>query len=404
MVRHGAVPTHDTWSFTAPGGRWIPHSWLFQLAVYGAHSTAGVVGMVVFRVLLASTALFLLERTAALRGAPAALRLPVIGIAAALAAYRFSDRPQMFSFVLAAGALWSLERWALTAFGSDARQPLIARRLWWLVPAFWVWGNSHAGVIYGFGILGAYAVEALARRARGGLAWNPWRFAGFAAVCAAASLCGPAHVWTLLYPLVVLPKLRDAGFSVIEFMPEPAGTPGWQRYAVIGTALLWLALARRRPLREMLIVLGSAVLAFRWYRERAMFALLVSPFAVFLLDDMVRRMCRSRAPRSARASGPCGRHRAAVGGSCAHGCAARGSSARRCARHRARDAGGIGGLLPAQRSAAPCAEHADLGWLPHLARGGPASRCSSTRVARYIRDSCSRTSSASSLTGRNAGS
>jgi hypothetical protein len=289
MVRHGAVPTHDTWSFTAPGGRWIPHSWLFQLAEYGAHLAGGVTGMVVFRALLAFGALFLLERAAALRGAPAAIRLPVIAIAAALAAYRFSDRPQMFSFVLAAGALWSLERWALTAFAGDARQPRIARGLWWLVPAFWVWGNSHAGVIYGLGILGAYAAEAVARRAQGRLAWNPWRFVAFAALCFVASLSGPVHVWTLLYPLVVLPKLRSAGFSVVEFMPEPAGTPGWQRYAVLALALAWLLLARRRPLRETLIVLGAAVLAFRWYRERAMFALVVAPFAVFALDDLMRQ-------------------------------------------------------------------------------------------------------------------
>ncbi len=290
IAQHGRVPSADTWTFTAEAARWIPHGWLFALASYAAFAAAGYGGLMLLKTLLVSGTLYLHDRTAHLAGAPAAVRLPLVAISAWFAAPRLMDRPQLVTFLLGAATLLLLERWRRDP-ARDRRPPW--KLLWPLVPLFWAWGNCHAGVIYGYGLLGAYAAELLAGRAFAAAR----RLAVLAACCVAVSLAGPNHVWTLLYPLIVLPKLKRAGFEVIEFQAEPAGTPPWHRWAVGAVVLGWLLLGRRRPLSERITVAGIGALAFVWMRERAFFALMMIPPAAGLAG---RIWDAARAPRPAR--------------------------------------------------------------------------------------------------------
>lgn len=279
VATHHEVPTTDAWTHTEPGNPWISHSWLYGLVLYTAWSLAGAAGMAALRTVMMTATLFLLDRTAARNGVRAVLRLPLMAIAAAAAGTRVLDRPQMATFLLAAATLWLLDRWVHRRGGRapDADAPWGTRAdlrdLWPLAPLFWVWACCHSGVVYGIGLVGAFFLDALWRRDTGSA--RALLVAGCAAV--AASLATPNHVLVHGYALVVLPSLRAAGLLMPEFLSRMPGESAWPRLAVGLVMLLWLAVARRRPLRESLIVLGVGLYALRWWRERATFALLAAP-------------------------------------------------------------------------------------------------------------------------------
>lgn len=277
----------DNWTFTAEGQRWIAQSWLYELVLYAAHVAGGTIGLVVLKCVLVAGALAMLDAAARLGRLGAPWRWPLLVMATAAASGRLMDRPQLVTFLLSPLVVWLLERRARAEDSPAPQRP--APSLWWLVPIFFVWGNCHAGVIYGYGLLGAYGIDRLACRWRGQpRALMPWAKPFATAVL--ASLAGPNHVLTPLYPLLVLPKLRAAGFSVTEFESDPAIGAGWMRWVVAALVLVWLVTARRRPLREVLVVAGLGLFAFRWHRERAYFFLMIVPVAAWWLSDVRERL------------------------------------------------------------------------------------------------------------------
>src|ERR1043166_7600845 len=50
----GAIPTHDGLSWLVAGGRWYPHSWLFDVALTLAYNAAGLQGIAVVGAILAA--------------------------------------------------------------------------------------------------------------------------------------------------------------------------------------------------------------------------------------------------------------------------------------------------------------------------------------------------------------
>jgi len=53
IAEHGAVPMTDYFSSYGMGKPWIAYSWLFELLVYGLYQAFGLVGLVLYRVILA---------------------------------------------------------------------------------------------------------------------------------------------------------------------------------------------------------------------------------------------------------------------------------------------------------------------------------------------------------------
>jgi hypothetical protein len=284
LLRDPVGAWHDSWTFTAEGQRWIAQSWLHEMILYGTYAASGVTGLVILKCLLVAGALAMVDKAARLGDMQAQWRWPLLVLAATAASGRLMDRPQLVTFALSPLVLWLLER---RARSEDRRTPQ-PPNLWWLVPIFWVWGNCHAGVIYGYGLMGAYGLDRLVRQWRGGAGpLGPWVWPCITA--AVASVAGPNHLLTPLYPVIVLPKLRAAGFSVTEFETDPAVAAGWLRWLVAGVVAVWLLAARHRPLREVLVVAGLGVFAFRWHRERAYFFLMMVPLAAWLLSDWAAR-------------------------------------------------------------------------------------------------------------------
>lgn len=139
----------DPFSFTMAGQPWINHSWGAQLVLYGAWTLAGSVGLALYTAALATAGMYVIYR---MSSGSVYLRAFALVLGAATAAVFWSPRPQMFSFLLSAVALYLLRDYV--RHGRD--------RLWWIVPLMVLWVNLHAGFSIGFILLGGYVTgEAL---------------------------------------------------------------------------------------------------------------------------------------------------------------------------------------------------------------------------------------------------
>ena len=150
ILRTGHWPTHDVFSFTAPGARWIAYEWFGELWM-GLAYRWGERGLLVLNGIWAAALLVLLYvyltlvvRNCKAAAAAAAVLLPVLsGV--------FSARPQMLGYCFLLIELICLERFA-------RGRP---RALWVLPPLYLVWVNTHGSFILGLALLGAFWLNGL---------------------------------------------------------------------------------------------------------------------------------------------------------------------------------------------------------------------------------------------------
>ncbi len=194
-----AIPSTDTFSYTAQGHSWIAHEWLSQLSIYAALHFGGYTGLMLWLDGMTSL-LFVLVYVLCLRcsdnagiafgGALFALFFGTIGLAI---------RPLVNGNILLVTELLILE--------ASARD---GRILWLLPPLFALWVNCHGSFFFGMGVLGIYWLCSMASVKRGLLVSEPWdrerrRLLGIAMVfCMVALLVNPVGPRLLFYPIDML--------------------------------------------------------------------------------------------------------------------------------------------------------------------------------------------------------
>jgi len=162
IVTQHRLPVPDPFAFTTataapayPGEERtrrfnLTHEWLSQAVWYLIESAGGAAGVVLWKALL-------LALLCGLTGLVAKWRTEswLWGVAAALAAASLAiefahDRPSILSYVFTAACIAIFEN---------------RKRLWLLPPLLLLWANCHGGFFLGWVVCGAYAAEALLRRA-----------------------------------------------------------------------------------------------------------------------------------------------------------------------------------------------------------------------------------------------
>ncbi len=223
----------------------LTHEWLAQLLWYGIQAAGGFAGLVLWKALL-------LAATCALVGWVAGRRRRSLlwGVAAALAAASLAtefahDRPSILSYFFT--ALW-------IAIFEDRR------RLWLLPPLALVWANCHGGFFLGWVVAGAYAAEALLRRAA-----DACRVLAWSAAAVLASALNPNEC----FAVAALFRYRESALqsSLIEWSrPSLWGSPYAFDLLLYGAAaVLLLAWRKVRPADWLLFAAFAAasLLAFR---------------------------------------------------------------------------------------------------------------------------------------------
>jgi hypothetical protein len=143
ILRTGAIPSTDTYTFTAAGERWLDQNWGAQVLLALVFRIAGWTGLAILRaalvglvfgsVLAACRRLGVGDRTAALL---------TLG-AFVVASFTLALRPQLFGIAIVAMIL------LLTTYRRER-----PRLLWLAVPLIAVWANIHGSFVLGIGLLG----------------------------------------------------------------------------------------------------------------------------------------------------------------------------------------------------------------------------------------------------------
>jgi len=256
ILDHG-IPHHDSYSFTAPGTKFVAQSWLAEL-LYGVLDRGfGPFGIRVLGA-LTGAAITVLAFRLALRLSRERMRAALLSVAALSGIYvLWSERPLLLGLLFFMILLWIVEVpdcWV-------GRHPYVSMPV-----VFWLWANVHGTFALGFFYVGLHLLGRWLDGAR------PWegreqKLLVGGAIAFAATFVNPYGPALVLFPIHLLQR-GDILRHIVEW-----GSPNFHN--LMGQALLlWIAVyvvvaarGRNRFSRRDVVVtvpfLGLALWALR---------------------------------------------------------------------------------------------------------------------------------------------
>jgi hypothetical protein len=256
ILDHG-IPRHDSYSFTAPGTKFIAQSWLAELLYGVLDRTAGPFGIRLLGA-LTGAAITVLAFRLALRLSRERMRAALISVAALTGLFvLWSERPLLLGLLCFMVLIWIVEVpdcWV-------GRHPYVAMPV-----TFWLWANVHGTFALGFLYLGLHLLGRWLDGAR------PWsgrerQLLVGGAIAFAATFVNPYGPALVVFPIHLLQR-GDILRHIIEW-----GSPNFHNIRGQGL-LLWIAVyvvvaarGRHRFSRRDVVVtvpfLGLALWALR---------------------------------------------------------------------------------------------------------------------------------------------
>lgn len=279
ILEHGALPTHDFWSWTFEGSPYRLTQWLGEVSMGLANQLGGLSGTSALAGLLVA-----LTVTASYRAARCYLDNRIaallIAIACNMILFSLAARPHQFSHLSLA-----VLSWILASFFTGNK-----RALYWLPALFLLWVNLHGGYAFGLAYLGLTfmlaAAEAYVTHDKSALRTTLlplalWSFFGLV-----ATLINPYgwHAWEYV---VEVGQLKSSSLGVVdEWAPLNFRTDAGFGFFMI-TSLVCVAMitSLRRPAMSQLLNV-IALMALGWSTVRL--SLMVTPLMVPFLAAAFR--------------------------------------------------------------------------------------------------------------------
>ena len=283
MLAHGAVLTHDPFSFTRLGAPSTAQEWGSDLLIATTFRLAGWSGLVLiaaacFGATLAYLMRFLLARMEPLHALVLSLFAAKMMVPSLLA------RPHALVWPLTAVWVGTLVR-----SSEENRAPP-----WWLLGVLLLWVNMHGSFIIAPCLAAVLALDAVMNAERASWAVVAKRWVPFVSSAFAITLVNPQGYRLVLFPFQLVGQ-KAALALIAEWMP-----PNFQHPEILG---VWLAAVvtlafvgriRLSPVRSVLLV-GLLYMALQHGRNVALLGL-ISPF---LLAQPIAALWR-RAPLAGR--------------------------------------------------------------------------------------------------------
>ncbi|MEK7617207.1 MAG: hypothetical protein AAB414_04075 [Patescibacteria group bacterium] len=198
------VPKTNLFSYTNPDFEYINSHWLFEVLAYGFDQTIGVGWLLALKI-----SIFLFSVWLILKVIPKEnqfLLLPIGFIFLHVLRERLELRPEIFSFLFTAIALFMLERFLKT--GS---------RLIFILPVIQlIWINTHIYFFVGLALQGIYLIHSLGVKLthpRGVIGSHLGILAVVLISSCLISLINPHGISSFLYPLSVT---KNYGYTIVE--------------------------------------------------------------------------------------------------------------------------------------------------------------------------------------------
>jgi hypothetical protein len=222
IIAHRAVPQHGIFSGTMAQAPWVAHEWLGEVLLAWLFDTFGWAGLVAVTAFCAAAAVAMLLRQL-LRSFLPVHAMIATALAVTMVIPHVLARPHVFTLPILVAWVGGLVR-----ARSEDRAPTA-----WLAGLMALWANLHGGYLFGLGLAGLLAAEAvllapdrrIRRRAAGG-----WAFFGVLAV--GAALLTPYGVAGLLLPF----RLTGMSFAMGQLVEWRS--PDFQSFEPLE---LWLA-------------------------------------------------------------------------------------------------------------------------------------------------------------------
>lgn len=271
------IPSVDRFSHSAEGQPWVSHEWLFGLLSYCVYRIAGVAGLVGAKSLLITFIFTVTAWTARIRGSSAAIILLVQAASYAIARFRFSERPELVSTLLASGFLLAQE------LSRKRPQALLLLPILQLV-----WVNVHGGTaLLGWIIAGVILLERAGelRQQKALSGWNAtaaglqWHFPALLGVVA-LSFANPHGPRALFYGLLRTESpLDNKEFQSLIIMMQSGFDLSISLFLIFAALLALMLFWRRRDTRlhEWLLFPFLLILAVVFFRFRSLFVFLLGP-------------------------------------------------------------------------------------------------------------------------------
>jgi hypothetical protein len=221
----GGIPHADPYTFTAAGEPWVVQSWFASVVFGGVDDLVGLAGLrFLFGVLMGLT----LAGCWVLTGPAGALVRRAVAVAPLLvvAAEGWDQRPYLFAFAVLVVALLAVEGHL------DPR---------WLLPAGWLWVNTHGS--WPLGLVAIAAIWAGARLDRQP-ADREWRATLWLTGGMAVGVLNPYGLKLLAFPLTAVSR-REVFTGILEWQAPTFDNR--QQYAFIAVLVLAAVALRRRP-------------------------------------------------------------------------------------------------------------------------------------------------------------
>jgi len=253
---------------------WIAYSWLYEVVLYGFWHTGGIVGVLVFRLLMDACTFATISWVILKRCPSPWMGIGVLGSITICILPLMAERPWHFTIVF---TLLSLEAML------DLRRGGSVRNWAWLPLTYVLWANIHIQFVMGLGVLGLGLVAGILDRSCGRRAAIGSHLALLTA-CFAATFANP-YTWQL-YRIVVEYASETTPLRLVMEL-RPPDFSHWANWPLVGLLLLaGVSLATRGfPLMPTLLLLTGLVFSMRMQRD-IWFGAVLSGYA----------LCRSDSP------------------------------------------------------------------------------------------------------------
>ena len=245
LIRSSGIPRVDPYTFTVFGDPWVVQSWLPSWLYASLESVWGLNGVRVLTAVLYAAIVAILWR---LTEPAAGFVVRVLVAAVALAA--------MFGFLAERPFLIGLVAFGLCVLAGEGR---LDPRL--LVPAGWIWVNSHGSFPLGAVVLTVMLVGGLLdrRAVRVEAGALGWLLCGF--VLGAFNPLGPRLLW---FPIELLGRSSVLRSTILEWKPLALDTGSQIAFVLLAVLAVW-SVVRQRSWRaaSLAVVFVVAALASR---------------------------------------------------------------------------------------------------------------------------------------------
>lgn len=265
VVEHRTVPTTEPFSIGGAEEEWVAYSWLFEIAIYRIYQAFGLVGIQLYRVVMALLILAACHRLITLREHRCYFILALLGLSGLVLSPLLHERPWLLTILFA----------LITQLAVQQVREGGGRWSVWLLPLVYVlWANIHIQFVYGFVLLGIgtvaawweYRTNGSERPAaeRGGSEAR-WKLLVLTLLCMGATLMNPYHV--RLYKVVWEYASQRWAFEVVSELTALDFRYHWD-WIALGFALLSAYAIGRRGRRVAYDALLLGVSAFLCFRAR----------------------------------------------------------------------------------------------------------------------------------------